>query len=135
MTPDPSTTRLGRQVHILTRFVWPAVLATRIIIYGLAAEPTHLAFWHIDRGAFITTYALLAGLIVASIGRTRRTILVAKLGAVTFAAFASAIGDLATSQTTAQRWLDPSGWVIIAVANVIAILLRLSWMTDSDGRA
>ena len=122
-------------VRIAARWVWPIVLTAKLIVYGAVDDVPHLLFWHATRAQHATFYFVIAFFVALTIHASSRIWLIRILGIVTFAALASIGGDLAVSETQASTWNSAMSWLLIGVANLIAVLLRLSWPSSKKGMA
>jgi hypothetical protein len=124
---------LSRWTRILIRWVWPIVLAYRLVIYAFTDDPPHIAFGHATRLEHATLYLIGAALVLLTMGRTKVKWLLVKVSVITAVAAFSIVGDFVVSETTSSRWNSSAGWLVVMTANIISVMLRLSW--SEDGKA
>jgi len=121
--------------RITARWFWPIVLTAKLIVYGIVDDQPHLLFWHATRAQHATFYFVAAFFVALTIHRAPCRWLLNILGLITFVALVSIGGDLAVSLTPASMWNSAMSWLLIGVANLIAVLLRLSWPSSKKGMA
>jgi hypothetical protein len=102
-------------------------LTIKLIVYGIVDDQPHLLFWHATRNEHALFYFASAGAVALTIHTAPRRWLLWILGIITFVSLASIGGDIVVSITPASRWNSAMSWLLIGVANLIAVMLRLSW--------
>lgn len=120
-------------VRVVARWVWPIVLAARLIAYALTDRPTHTVFWHATRIQHATVYLTAVVMLAVAAGRTPWRVVLAKCMLISAVCIASVMGDVVVG-TDRREWLSITSWATILFANWLVVLLRFTWI-DEEGRA